>query len=60
MFDHLKLIFRKNVINENWFKMRFYNKKNDVTKEFMMVDEYDTQSTFAYFFQNFEKSKPHF
>ena len=34
--------------------------KNDVKKEFMMVDEYDTQSTFAYFFQNFEKSEPHF
>ena len=25
-----------------------------------MVDEYDTQSTFAYFFQNFEKIKSHF
>ena len=26
----------------------------------MMVDEYDTQSTFAYFFKNFEKMKHHF
>ena len=29
--------------------------KNDVPKEFMMVDEYDTQSTFAYFFKILRK-----
>ena len=41
-------------------KSDFTIKKKDVLKEIMMVDEYDTQSTFAYFFQNFEKSEPHF
>jgi len=50
-FDHLKLIFPKNVSDENRFKIWFYNKKKDVLKEIMMVDEYDTQSTFAYFFK---------
>jgi len=55
IFDRLNLIFRKNVIDENWFKMWFYNKKNDAKKEFMMVDKYDTYiltlSTFADFFK---------
>ena len=42
IFDHLKLIFPKNVIDENRFKIWFYNKKKDVPKEFITVDEYDT------------------
>ena len=41
-YDHLKLIFRKNIIDENRFKMWFTIKKNDVQKEILMVDENDT------------------
>ena len=40
-------------------KWDFTIKQMMYKKEFMMIDEYDTQSTFAYFFQNFEKIKPH-
>ena len=32
IFDHLKLIFPKNVIDENRFKIWFYNKKKRCPK----------------------------
>ena len=42
IFDRLKLIFRKNIIDDNHFKMWLSIKKS-VQKEFIMIDEYDTQ-----------------